>query len=86
MIMIKIHKILERGLYTEYLQIEVPGRTWLHFDRKGANPSHIGIPVPDLSLQSDRLKDIPLLFKRNAKGEEKVAVDAMLSQLIKAPH
>ena len=78
MIMVKIHKISKGGLHTKFLGVEVPGRAWLHLDRKGANPSHIGISVPDLPLESDRLLNILPLFKWNAEGEENVAEDSLL--------
>ncbi len=76
--MVKIRKILKRCLHTKCLGIEVPRGTRLHLDCKGTNPSHIGISVPDLPLESDRLLNILLLFKWNAEGEENVAEDPLL--------
>jgi hypothetical protein len=86
MIMVKIRKISKGGLHTKCLGIEVPGRAWLHLDRIGANPSHIGISVTDLPLESNRLVKIFLLFKWKAEDEEKVTEDSMLFQSVKTLH
>ena len=78
MIIVKIHEISKRGLYTKCLGDKVPRGARLHLHRKGTNPSRIRIPIPDLSLESNRLVNILLSFKWNAQGEEKVKEDSVL--------
>jgi len=84
MVMIKIHKTLERCFDAKKLGIEVPGRARLDLNRKGSDPFDIGIPTLQLPLKPDRPANILFLFERNAEGEEEVTVDPRLLHLIKA--
>jgi hypothetical protein len=86
MIIIKIHKIMKRGLNTKCLRVEVPGRAWLHLHHIGPNPSYMGIPISDFSLELNCLMNIFLFFKRNTQGEEKFTRNPILFQLVKALH
>ena len=86
MVVVKIDEASERRLHIECLRISVQRRAWLHLDRKGANPSHIGEFSPYLPQNSDSLAIVRFLFEGEAEGEEKVTINLMLFQLLKTSH
>ena len=86
MVSIKVHKIAEERFDTIPLRIEVPGRTGLDFDREGSNSPYIRISASEFPLELEGPIDISPLFERDAKGEEKVAVDPVPLQLIETFH
>jgi hypothetical protein len=75
MVMVKIHKMIQRGFDTKFLGIKMPRRSRFHLDCKSANSSHVGIPLSDHALELNRLLNIGLLFKGHSEGEEKVTED-----------